>query len=226
MSCACGPTMFGKLLFQRLDHVARLIQRERRLRQIGHLVRVRHHQRLDLFDRRDNLGYRRSFALRAFHLFVVAMPHQHQRIALLGKLDRFDMHLGHQRAGGIDHLQAALLGAFANRRRNAMRGINDASAFGNLIQFVDEDRALFGQVGYDIAVVHNLFADIDRRAKGLQRNPNDVDRTHDPSAEAAGLEKENSLGFGSAALINRSMVKSGCSHAYQYTASGSDLERN
>ncbi len=37
------------------------------------------------------------------------MPHQHQRIALLGELDRLQMHLRHQRAGRVDHLQLPLL---------------------------------------------------------------------------------------------------------------------
>ena len=120
--------MFGNFFLQRLDHVPRLVQRQRRLRQVGHLVRVRHHQRLNLFHRRNHLGHIRRLALRPLDLFMVAMPHQHQRIPLLGELDRLNMHLGHQRTGRVDHLQPALLRALPHRRRNPMRRVDHPRA--------------------------------------------------------------------------------------------------
>ncbi len=63
----------------------------------------------DLGYIRNHLGRLRRFAQRAFDLVVVAVADQHQRVALLGKLDRLDVHLGHQRTGGVNHLQIAAL---------------------------------------------------------------------------------------------------------------------
>jgi hypothetical protein len=66
----------------------------------------------------------------------------------------------------------------------------------------------------------DLFADIDRSAKGVQRNLHDVDGTHDTGAEAARLEQKNPLSFRFiGALVVSDVVESGCSHVFQYTAS-------
>jgi hypothetical protein len=55
--------------------------------------------------------------------------------------------------------------------------------------------------------MHNLFANVDRRAKGFKRNLNDVYGSHNPGAKAARLEKENSFGFRLVnALVNVSVV--------------------
>ena len=107
-----------------------------------------------------------------------------------------------------------------------MRGINHTRTLRHLIQFVDEDRAFSSKVVDDIAVMHDLLAHIDRRAEGLEGNLDDIDGSHHACAEAAGLEKKNSLGFRFVcALANRSLVKSGCSHIRKYTASTRRLEQ-
>ena len=150
---------------------------------------------------------------------LVAMSNQHQRIALLGEFDRLDMDLRHQRTGGVNNLQPALLGPVTDRRRNPMRGINNPGAFRDLIQLIDEDRALLRQISHNIAVMNDFLADVDRRAKGIQRNLDDVDGTHNTCAKAARLEKKNSLGFRFvAAPVFSDGLKSGCSHVYKYTA--------
>ncbi len=106
-----------------------------------------------------------------------------------------------------------------------MGRVDNSCAFWNFVQFVNEDRALLGQVGYDVAVMHNLFANIDRRAEGIQRDLNDVDGSHNAGAEAARLEKEYPLGFRfAAALVNRDVLESGCSHIHKYTALTPPLE--
>ncbi len=82
-------------------------RRERGLGEIGHAVGIGHLERLDLGNVRNHLGHVRRFAQRAFDFVVVAMADEHQRIALLGKLDRLDVDLGYQRAGGVNHLEVA-----------------------------------------------------------------------------------------------------------------------
>jgi hypothetical protein len=99
-----------------------------------------------------------------------------------------------------------------------MGRINNPSPFGHLVQLVDEDRALLCQVRHNIAVMHNLLANVDRRAKGIECDLHDVDSPHNTGAEAPRLEKKDSLGFRfAAAPVFRDVVKSGCSHGIQYT---------
>src|ERR1700678_2681826 len=100
-----------------------------------------------------------------------------------------------------------------------MRGVDNPRAFRHLVQFVDEDCALLCQVGHDVAVVHDLFAYVDGRAKGIECNLNDVDGSHNSGTEAARLEEKYPLSFRFvAALVYRDALKGGCSHVYQYTA--------
>src|SRR5580704_1861873 len=197
-----------ELLLQRLDHVPSLVERERRLRQIRHLVGIRYHESRDLFDGRDHLRHIRSLSLGSLNLFMVAMSHQHKRITLLRELDRLDVNFGYERTGRVNYLQSALLGPFSNGRRNAVGRVDNPRPFRDLVQFVDEDCALLGQIRYDIAVVHNLLANVNRRAKGIERNLHDIDSPHDTGAEASRLEEKNPLGFRFvAALVYRDALK-------------------
>jgi len=54
--------------------------------------------------------------------------------------------LGHQRAGGVEHLQAALLGLAPDRLRHAVGAEYQRAAGRHLVQFLDEHRALCAQV--------------------------------------------------------------------------------
>ena len=100
-----------------------------------------------------------------------------------------------------------------------MGGIDNPRAFRHLVQLIDEDCALLCQVRHDIAVMHNLLANVDWRAKGIEGNLHDIDSPHNAGAEAPRLEKKDPLGFRSAAaLVYRDVLKCGCSHVYKYTA--------
>jgi hypothetical protein len=165
--------------------------------------------------------------LSALNLIMIAMTDQHQRVPLLGKLDGFYVNLCHQRASRIDNLQTALLRPVTNSRRNSMSRVDDPCALRHLVQLVDKDCALLGEVGHNIAVMNNLFANIDRSAKGLQCYLNNIDRTHNAGTEAAWLKKENPFSFRfDAASGYGSVVKGGCSHVSQYTAFKPVSEQN
>ena len=90
---------------ERVDDVARFVKAESGLRQIGDAIWIGDLKRLNFGDIRNDLGDFRCFAESAFDFVVVAMADEHQRIALLGKLDGLDVNLGDQRAGGVDDLE-------------------------------------------------------------------------------------------------------------------------
>ena len=179
-----------KPLLERRDNVPRLIQTERGLRQISNPIRIRQSHRIDFRRRADNLRHRRSLAQRANHLIVIAMPDQDQRIPFLGKFHRLHMHLGDQRTRSINHPQLPQLAGIAHFRRNSMRAINHALALGHFVDAVDKNRALLLQFLHDKAVVDDLFAHINRSPKRLQRNPDNINRPHHPSAKPARLQQK------------------------------------
>ncbi len=100
-------------------------------------------------------------------------------------LGHFQMHLGYQRTGGVEHLQAALLGFLSNGLRNAMGAEDDDDVVRHLIQLLDEDRTAGTQVFHDELVVHDLMSHIDRRTEDFQGAVDDFDGAIYTRAEAA-----------------------------------------
>src|SRR5579862_499506 len=103
------------------------------------------------------------------------------------------MDLGHQRTGGIDHLEVAPLAALTHGRRNAMGRIDDALAIGHVVNFMDKNRALFCQLVDNIAIMNDLAAHIDGRTESLQGNFDDVDGAHYPGTKTPWLEQQDPL---------------------------------
>ena len=121
------------------------------------------------------------------------MADEHQRIALLGKLDGLDVDLGDQRAGGVDDLEIAAFAAARGPRAKRHGRVDDALAVGHVVDFVDEDRALFRQLIHNIAVMDDFAAHINGRAEGFKGDLDDVDGAHHAGAKTARLEQQNPL---------------------------------
>ena len=101
------------------------------------------------------------------------------------------MHLGHQRAGGVEDAQPAPFGLGAHRLRHAVGAENHRGAFGYLVEFLDEHRALGAQVLHHELVMHDLVAHVDGCAVQRQRPLDDLDGALDAGAEAAGIGEQN-----------------------------------
>jgi hypothetical protein len=80
--------------------------------------------------------------------------------------------------------------------------VNDAHAFGDVIDVIDKDGAFIRKFIDHETVVNNLFANVDGSAKGIERDIHHIDRAHHAGAEAARLEEQNPLGgdFGAGIL--------------------------
>lgn len=75
-----------------------------------------------------------------------------------------------------------------------MRGEDDDRSFGHLIGLADEHRAALGQGVDDVAVVHDLLADVYRRAVLVESPLHRFDSPVDAGAIAARLGKQDTLG--------------------------------
>ena len=64
----------------------------------------------------------------------------------------------------------------------------------DLVELLDEDRALRLEVLDDVAVVDDLVADIDRRPEPLERQLHDLDGAIDAGAEAARRAEQDARG--------------------------------
>ena len=103
------------------------------------------------------------------------------------------MHLGDQRAGGIDHFQMALRGLLANRGSHAVRAEDGPRTRRHFVQFLDEDGAGLAQFVHHVLVVYDFLAHVDRRTVEVERDLHHVDRPYDTGAKASRLEQKNLL---------------------------------
>ena len=89
------------------------------------------------------------------------------------------MHLGDQRTGGVEREQIAPRRLRGNAARHAVRG-EDHRRVGvrDLVEFLDENRALGAQALDHVAVVHDLVAHIDRRPVDRERPLHRFDGAH------------------------------------------------
>ncbi|MNL08466.1 hypothetical protein D3C87_1291890 [compost metagenome] len=99
----------------------------------------------------------------------------------------FDVHLGHQRASGIEHFQATAGGFGAHSLGNTVGAEDHDHVVRHLIQLLDEDRATIAQVFDDEFVVDHFVAHIDRRPEDFQGAVDDFDRPVHAGAEATGV---------------------------------------
>ena len=111
--------------------------------------------------------------------------------ALLAHLGHFDVHLGDQRTGRVEHVESAGRGFRAHRLRHAMRREHDGRPLRHLVELVDEHRALLLQVVDDEFVVDDFVAHVDRRAMLRQCPLDDRDGAVDAGTKTAGVGEDD-----------------------------------
>src|SRR5262249_8842742 len=130
------------------------------------------------------------FAQGPDHLVVVAVADQDQRIPFLGKFDSLHVDLCDKRACSIDDAQLAQMAPLPNFRRDAVSAINHSLALGNFLDTVDENRTFRLEFLDHKAVMDDFLADVDRGAKGLKSNADDVDCPYHARAKAPRLQQK------------------------------------
>jgi hypothetical protein len=176
---------------ERIHDLRGLVDRERRLGEIGDAARVRDLDALgpaNALDQHDRLG---SLAGRALDLLVPVVADEEDRVSVLREAPRFRVHLAHERAGGVDHREVAPACRLADGRGDAVRREDGRGSFGDVVELVDEHRATALEVGDDVLVVDDLLPDVHGRAALLERSLDDLDRTLDPRAERPRRREEN-----------------------------------
>ena len=122
------------------------------------------------------------------------MADQHHLQPMLHMTDDLAVHLGYQRAGGIDHPQPHRAPFAHHRAAHPMGGEDRYRPLGHLMQFIDKHRAHGAQAIDHMAVMDDLVANIDRRAEPRQRLLHDRNRPIHTGAEAARTGQHNALG--------------------------------
>ena len=126
---------------------------------------------------------------------------EQDRVARLGVLDRLQVNLGHQRAGGVDRPQLPLAGNAANLRRHAVGGEEQRGPERHLGQIIDKRHAAAAKMLDHVLVVDDLVIDVDRRLERRQGQLERLDRHVDAGTKPARTGQED---------FHISMVVGGC----------------
>ena len=171
MSFLRGAGDGGETPVQHRDDLARVVDRQRRLRDEGELVGIARREGLGI---RDGLDQRHApsgswpivpitSGWPAWPMSRISSP---RRVLLLG----LDVDLGDQRAGRVEMEEIAARGLGRHRLGHAMRRKHHRRAvIGDFVEFLDEDRALGLQILHHRPVVDDLMPDVDRRAKSFAK---------------------------------------------------------
>ena len=149
-------------------------------------------ERPRVLDRLDQMhGAFRQLAGGADHLGMAGMPDQQDFAPLAELALGLDMHLGDERAGGIEKEQIPRPRRLGHRFRHAMGREHDGRAgIRDFVQFLDEDGALGLEALDHIAVMDDFMAHIDGRAVFGERKLDDLDGAVDAGAEAARARRD------------------------------------
>jgi hypothetical protein len=178
---------------ERLDDLAGLVDRERRLRDVGDL-RVRGQvERLGVLHRLDEDRRVRRLAHRSDDLLVTRVPDEQERVSVGGVAPRLDVHLGHEGTGGVGRDQAAGLRVRVHVRGDAVCGEDDPLSLRHVALVVHEDRAARLEVADHVRVMDDLLADVDGRPVQIEQLLDRVDGPLDTGAIPARRRQENAL---------------------------------
>jgi len=198
-----GRFQVGEAALQDGQDVARVVDRKGRLRQVRDAVRIGNGDLLGVFARLDEADGLGRLAERADGLVVVVVADEDDRVALAGVVDRFQVHLRHERAGRVDRAEVLLRGHLADGGRDAVGRENERRVVGDLVHLFDEAGALFAQLVHDVAVVDDLLADVHGPIDDLERLFDDVDRAHHAGAEAPQTGDEELLDLDPGKIVFR-----------------------
>jgi DNA recombination protein RmuC len=169
----------------------RLIDGQRGLGEPHDLGRVAHLDACHAIRPVDQVDARGRLAGRADDLLVPLVADQQDVVVAGGEPPRLVVHLGDERAGGVDGRQPPPHGLLANRRRDAVRGEHDDAALRHLLGLLDEDGAPLLQLAHHMGVVHDLLAHVYRCAEPAERDLHGLHGPVYPSAVAARLRHQD-----------------------------------
>jgi hypothetical protein len=178
------------------DDVRGLVDGQRRLRDVGDPRSGRELERLGLGDVLDEHGRVGCLAHRADDLLVAGVADQDDRVARRRVPARLDVHLRHERAGGVDHVVREPRRVCVHGRRHPVRGVDDRRSLRRLGLLVDEDGSAGLEVADDVDVVDDLLADVDRRPVVLQGELDGLDGTFHAGAVPARRGEKEALHHG------------------------------
>src|SRR5712692_3973718 len=132
-------TNIGELLLEGSNRVFGFVEAQSRLGDIGHTVRIGHHQGLNFLRVADHLGHERGLTQGPDDLIMVTVADQDDGIAFLGVLNSLHVDLGDQGTGGIHYAEVAFLAGLPYFGRDTMGAVDDALSIRDFFHAIHEN---------------------------------------------------------------------------------------
>ena len=172
-----------------VDDLARLVDRERGLREIGDTLGLIERQRFCIVGRLDEHGCVGRLAEGALDLLVAVVADEDDSVPLAGEAAGFEVHFGDERTGAVDDVERAGGGAGVDRGRDAVGAEDEHRAVGYLGLAVDENGPVRLELAQHMLVVHDLFTYVNRRPEATERLPDRVNGALDPLRSTPGARR-------------------------------------
>ena len=220
-----GPHDPREAGLERGDDVAGVVDAQRGLGDEGEPLGVARLDAGDVLDRTDQVDPALDPPHRTLDLGMSGVTDQHDIEAVRGVPVTLFVYLGDQRTRRVDHAQSALMRRQFHALRDAMRAEYGDRALRDLVDLVDEPGALALQRLYDVLVVDDLVADVDRRAEPLQRALDDLDRPLHARAETPRLcQHHPQRGLAHAAFPHQSRSNPASCRSSKSSATSAELK--
>ncbi len=115
------------------------------------------------------------------------MSNQDRFYALTAVAADLHMHLGDQRAGGVEYFQSASFSLILYCPGNPVCAKNNSAVIGYLVELVDEDCPFLIQVVDHVSVVYHFVAYVDGRTKHFNCTFYDFDGAVNAGTKSAGI---------------------------------------
>src|SRR5690606_24387387 len=167
-----GAFNFRELGAQGVDYPGGVVHGERGLSNVGQLAWIFHFQHFYVgfvFHQVDVAAVAVVvLAHGAFHFRMAVVADEDAFASVAAVAHHFHMHFGDQRAGGVEHFQAAAGGFVLYRLGYAVGAEDHQLVIWHFVQLVHKDRAALPQVADHELVVDHFVAHVDGRPKHVQ----------------------------------------------------------
>ena len=181
------PDDAGEPLRENVDDFRRVVDRQRRLRDVGKAGGIARHKRAGVGCRLDQAdGILGQLAHGADHLGVPGVPDEHDFQSKGMVPFGLDMHFGHQRARGIEKEHLARAGRCRDSLRHPVcREYHRRVGIRDLVQLLHKNGAFGPKVVHYELVVDDLMSHVDGRTVFFESQLDNLDGAVDAGAEAA-----------------------------------------
>ena len=204
-----GPDDVDETLLERRDDGARIVDAQRRLRDVGDRRIAWEVDRRDVGRRLHEDDRPRDLADRALDFRMPRVADENHRAALRDVTLALAMHLGNQRTRRVEDLQLAFARLVLDRLGDAMSAEDRARAGRHLAQMLDEARALRAERFDDVAIVDDLMTHVDGRPEALERLLDDVDCADDTGTKPSWLRENDAHAASSVGMARNPKSRAG-----------------